>query len=54
MLDIELQYDLDAAVWEGEHVTVQPEPDIPAFGNDEEAISMDVDRDELYRRLSCN
>ncbi|DBA92417.1 TPA: hypothetical protein ACH3X1_002655 [Trebouxia sp. C0004] len=52
-LDIEVQYDLDASIWHGEYVTVQPEPDIPAFGQQEEAVSMDVDRNELYHRLSC-
>ncbi|DBA92603.1 TPA: hypothetical protein ACH3X1_002822 [Trebouxia sp. C0004] len=45
---------LDAAIWTGEYVTVQPEPGMPAFGQDEEAVSLDVDRDELYRRLSRN
>ena len=49
-LDIEMQYDLNAAVWQGEYVTVQAEPE----RHDEEAISMDIDRDELYRRLSRN
>ena len=51
-LNIEMQYDLNATVWEGEYVTVQAEPKIPAFGNEEDAVCMDVDRDELYRRLS--
>ena len=45
-----MQYDLNAAVWQGEYVTVQAEPE----RHDEEAISMDIDRDELYRRLLCN
>ena len=30
----------------------QAEPEIPAFGNEEDAVCMDVDRDELYCRLS--
>ncbi|KAL0032647.1 hypothetical protein WJX77_012673 [Trebouxia sp. C0004] len=50
-LDIELQYDLEAAVWDGQYITLEAEPEIPVFGNDEEAIG-DVNHTALYARLT--
>ena len=38
-LDIDSQYTLEAAR-EGEHITVQPEPEIPAFGDAEQAFQL--------------
>ena len=38
-LDIGLQYDLEAAIGAGEYVTVEAEPEIPAFGDDDGGIT---------------
>ncbi len=42
-LDVELQYDIEAALWDGEYVTVSPFEEVPAFGDATDSQSMDVD-----------
>jgi len=42
-LDVELQYDIEAALWDGEYVTVSPFEEVPAFGDATDSQSMDID-----------
>ena len=51
LLDIQTQYDLSAPVWEGEYVTPEADAPISAFGHADQALSADVDRNALFRRL---
>ncbi|DBA84794.1 TPA: hypothetical protein ACH3X1_005831 [Trebouxia sp. C0004] len=42
-LDVELQFDVEAALWDGEYVNVSPLEEIPAFGDATDSQNMDVD-----------
>ena len=52
MLDNELDYDLDSPIWEGEYVTMDTAPEIPALGQEDDAVPIDVDRDDLFAKLT--
>ncbi|KAL0022347.1 hypothetical protein WJX77_002773 [Trebouxia sp. C0004] len=43
MLNIELEYDLASPIWEGEYVTMDTAPEIPALGQEDDAVPLDVD-----------
>ena len=43
---------LEAPVWGREYVTVQPEREIPALGDAEQAFSSHVGKDALFDRLN--
>ncbi|DBA89368.1 TPA: hypothetical protein ACH3X1_016229 [Trebouxia sp. C0004] len=42
-LDVELQFDIEAALWDGEYVSVSPLEEVPAFGDAPDSQNMDVD-----------
>ncbi|DBB07169.1 TPA: hypothetical protein ACH3X1_011736 [Trebouxia sp. C0004] len=42
-LDVELQFDIEAALWDGEYVSVSPLEEVPAFGDATDSQNMDVD-----------
>ncbi|DBB01617.1 TPA: hypothetical protein ACH3X1_000258 [Trebouxia sp. C0004] len=42
-LDVELQFDIEAALWDGEYVSVSPFEEVPAFGDATDSQNMDVD-----------
>lgn len=48
---MDIQYDLAAPVQEGQCVSLQEAPAIPAFGQAEQAEGAYVDRPKLYRSL---
>ncbi|KAL0036341.1 hypothetical protein WJX77_003254 [Trebouxia sp. C0004] len=52
MLNIELEYDLASPIWEGEYVTTDTAPEIPALGQEDDAVPLDVDRDDLFAKLT--
>ena len=55
MLNIELDYDLGSPIWEGEYVTMDTAPEIPALGQEDDAVPIDVDRDiidDLFAKLT--
>ncbi|KAL0022371.1 hypothetical protein WJX77_005258 [Trebouxia sp. C0004] len=52
MLNIELEYDLASPIWEGEYVTMDTAPEIPALGQEDDAVPLDVDRDDLFAKLT--
>ena len=52
MLNIELDYDLDSPFWEGMYVTMDTAPEIPALGQENDAVPIDVDHDDLFAKLT--
>ena len=52
MLNIELDYDLASPIWEGEYVTMDTIPEIPPLGQEDDAVPLDVDRDDLFAKLT--
>lgn len=48
LLDVELQYTLTSAIWDGVYVTMEPEPDMAPLGDEDHT---DVDPAELFRSL---
>ncbi|DBA96961.1 TPA: hypothetical protein ACH3X1_001287 [Trebouxia sp. C0004] len=42
-LDVELQFDIEAALWDGEYISVSPLEEVPAFGDATDSQNMDVD-----------
>ena len=52
MLNIDLEYDPDPAIWEGEYVTMDAAPEIPALGQEDDAVQLDVDHDDLFAKLT--
>ena len=48
----EYEYDLGSAIWESEYVTMDAAPEIPALGQEEDAVPLDVDRDDLFAKLT--
>ncbi|KAL3156059.1 hypothetical protein ABBQ32_013047 [Trebouxia sp. C0010 RCD-2024] len=52
MLNIELEYDLASPIWEGDYVTIDTAVDIPALGQEDDAVPLDVDRDDLFAKLT--
>ena len=48
----EYEYDLGSAIWESEYVTMDAALAIPALGQKEDAVPLDVDRDDLFAKLS--
>ena len=52
MLNIDLEYHPDSAIWEGEYVTIYTAPEIPALGQEDDAVQLDVDHDDLFAKLT--
>ena len=52
ILNIELEYDLASPIWGGEYVTMDTAPEIPALGQEDDVVPLDIDRDDMFAKLT--